>query len=259
MSYIRKNIYLRDKEIIIVKKMFSLRYGRKAARGINIKKTSEKQKDINRRRAEENRMYTLVNNFDIGDWWITLTYSRDKRPESVDDAHKLFTKYLAKLRRKYGDKLKYMGKTELPERGAVHHHLVIAAGVPLDDVMKLWKWGRIKDVKAIYSINDFELAAYFVKNEKSHKCIECKYTQSRNLVKPTVKTEVVSAVKWRKNPQPLKGYDIAGDVKEYIDEIGFPVQSYFMIRRKGNKNGSNKKNERGRVPANDNRNARRRN
>lgn len=228
MSYIKRTTTIKDGELIITEKKFSGRYGKKCIRSRNTGETIERQKAINRRRADERRILLGMNNFSLGDWWITLTYSRDNRPSAFDEAHKNFTKFLAKLKRKYGADLKYMGKTELPSSGAVHHHLILCGNVDLKDVFSMWKFGNIKNVKQIYSVLDMELMNYFVKHDVE-SCVECKFTASRNLKKPDVKVEKIRSRSVLKKPRPKKGY-VVTDIQEYDDELGFAVQRYVMVK-----------------------------
>lgn len=229
MPYIEKTVALLGGALIIKHKTFSLRFGRKAARGVNICKTSEKQAEINRRRSDDNRIYKIIENFlPCQSYWITLTYRLELRPGSIDEAHSIFTKFIAKLRR-IGGRFAYMGKTEMPESGAVHHHLLADAALCTDLLIKHWSFGSVKDIKLVYKTDDLKLANYFVKNEGTHSCIECKYTQSRGLKTPEIKTRIVSASSWRKEPRAKKGYKVV-DVQNYFDILGFEAQKYIMLK-----------------------------
>ena len=233
--YIEKTI--RAGNIIIKKKYFSLRYGKKnIPRSTNIHESSEQQKRINKKRSDEKRTLLMLNNFNAGDWWITLTYSRDKRPKDIDEAHSIFRKFLQKVKRrlkKRGIEFKYMGKTEMPESGAVHHHLVINGDIEISEIFDMWEYGNLKDVKRIYKLDDFKLANYFVKGENNrHKESDCRYTQSRNLLKPDEKVRIIKAGHWRRDPRPIKGYDIlSGSVQNFYDDVGFEMQKYIMVKR----------------------------
>lgn len=233
--YIEKTIYAGD--VIIRKKYFSLRYGKKnIPRNANIQESSEQQKRINKKRSDEKRELLMLNNFNVGDWWITLTYSKEKRPEDIDEAHNIFRKLLQRIKRRLkrrGIEFKYMGKTEMPKSGAVHHHLVINGDIEISEIFDMWEYGSLRDVKRIYKLDDFKLADYFVKGENSrHKEADCRYTQSRNLVKPVEKVRIIKSGHWRMEPRPIKGYDIlAGSVQNYNDDVGFEMQRYVMVKR----------------------------
>ncbi len=233
--YIEKTIYAGN--TIIRKKYFSLRYGKKnIPRSPNTQKSSEQQKRINKKRSDENRELIMINNFPVGSWWITLTYIKEKRPKDINEAHNIFRKFLQRIKRwlkKKGIEFKYMGKTEMPKSGAVHHHLVINGNVEVSEIFDMWEYGNLKDVKRIYKMNDFKLADYFVKGEGSrHKESDCRYTQSRNLVKPVEKVRIIKSGHWRREPRPVKGYDILeGSVRNYNDDAGFEMQRYVMVKR----------------------------
>lgn len=248
MSYRKKRIMLRGGDIVIIEKGFAPRIGKKGGRGEITGKTSERQKLINAQRAEKNRKYLILNNFNWreesgktvrrGDHWITLTYRNETRPADINDAHMIFVKLLRYIKRKFPD-VKYIGKTERPPSGNVHHHLIISRheadghDVILDIIKDRWfKYSTNVKAAEIYSLLDEQLANYFIKGEHSHKCDECKYTQSRNLKKPDVKIEILSQKTFRKKPKAVKGYRIV-DLKNYQDFFGFDAQIYVMRKMNG--------------------------
>ncbi|MGN0162843.1 MAG: hypothetical protein ACI4EA_04570 [Candidatus Ornithomonoglobus sp.] len=243
--YRQKRTELRDGDIIMVEKGYAPRIGKKGGRGQIISVTSEKQKEINANRASRNRINLIINNFNWryelgkvtyrGDHWITLTYKKDMRPADIDSAHKIFTKLLQFIKRKHPE-VKYMGKTELPPSGNVHHHLIISRheinghDVILDLIKNKWfKYSANVKCEEIYSLLDEQLANYFIKCEHSHKCDKCKYTQSLNLKKPVVKVKILKPKTFRKEPKAIKGYEIVS-VNNYQDYFGFDAQRYVMRR-----------------------------
>ena len=68
-------------------------------RGIRVKgKTSLKKILANEREAVKNLARLINCNFGPGDMWLTLTYSDDRLPASIEDAAQDFAKTLRKLR-----------------------------------------------------------------------------------------------------------------------------------------------------------------
>ncbi|MBR0365566.1 MAG: hypothetical protein IJH94_02035 [Clostridia bacterium] len=223
----------------IIKKGFSTRIGKKALRGLNISKTSEQQKRINEELAAERRAHQILNNFDArhdngreivpGDWWITLTYRRECKPESLDEAHTNLTKLLKKLRRK-NKEFKYIAKTEDPGNGNYHHHMIISRDISLDDIHRLWsEFSNHIEAREIYNLSDMSLLDYFLKGAGTHKCKAAKYAASRNLEKPVVIVKIIRAGHWRREPRPKRGYEVK-DVQNYFDCFGFEAQKYIMRR-----------------------------
>lgn len=240
MPYRQKITYVASRDMYIVQKGFSARYGKKSFRSINMNETSESQKLINRRLADEKIIYLILENFrerkvdgnkvEQGDRFITLTYKKELRPTTLDEAHEILAKVMKAIKRKY-KACKYISKTEMPEGGAVHHHLLITRDVPHDYIAKLWsKYCNRIDDKEIYSLEDFKLANYFVKNEASHKCKEFKYRKSANLTKPKVTVKIIKAHTWKAEPVAKRGYAVV-DVQNYFDLFGFEAQRYTMVRR----------------------------
>lgn len=174
-------------------------------------------------------------NFGEGDLHVTLTYAKDRRPETAEEANALRAKFLAELRkgfRKAERELKYIGVTEIGSRGAVHHHIVInnPEGV---DVMKLiqkaWNHGH-PFFSPLYDEGEYEqLADYLLKGESDKGA---SYTRSRNLKIPEPKRELIKNRRWKDPPSVPKGWEI---IKSTVFSgqnpvTGYPYQRY-MIRR----------------------------
>lgn len=232
--YIQKTIIAGEYEI--VKKCFSPRYGRKAIRSANFQKTTDRQKEINKRLREENYIAYALANFKKGDWYITLTYAPDKRPGDIDAAHKCFTDMLQKSKRQLkrkGQDIMCLEKTEFPPSGAVHHHLVINKEVPLELIFRNWPYGKVRDIQRIYSVSDLKLFNYLVKSEGArHEIIDFKFFKTRNLKKPVIKRRVIKANSWRKVPKARKGFELLREsIINYTDEAGYDAQKYIIKRK----------------------------
>ena len=173
-------------------------------------------------------------NFGEGDLHVTLTYAKDRRPETAEEANALRAKFLAELRKKFRKAevdLKYIGVTEIGSRGAVHHHIVInnPEGV---DVMKLiqkaWPHGH-PFFSPLYEEGEYEqLADYLLKGESEKTA---SYTRSRNLKIPEPKRETVRSVRWKDPPPVPKGWEIIkSTLFNGINPVtGYPYQRYMMI------------------------------
>ena len=188
------------------------------------KPTQEAQRKLNQRRRRLYFEQLAHANFSRGDYFLTLTYTptprKDKRltdeywanePMDMQEAHRSLMEYLRKLRarirRRGGEELKYLGVTEetwsrhvdaYDDHPRYHHHLLISrSGMTRDEVEQLWKdmghaEGRTNcrilqpDKEGIAA-----LCAYLTKMEKGRgkregglACYSHSYTASRNLVKP---------------------------------------------------------------------------
>ena len=75
-----------------------------------------------------------------------------------------------------------------------------------------------------------ELAAYLIKEtqksfRKKDNPNKLAYSCSRNLKKPVVKTKVIKANTWKKEPVPPAGYMIRrGDIVTGINVLGYPYR-----------------------------------
>lgn len=110
------------------------------------KGTSEAQKRLNARKAEE-RLVQLVNaNFGPGDLFVTCTYASDRQPEDLKRAGRNMRNYMARIRRlcerRGSPASRYIYVTEVKEkkRGVeYHHHLILQADVTRDEAEALWE------------------------------------------------------------------------------------------------------------------------
>lgn len=228
MPYIKKTVIAGDN--IYIYKHFAIRYGKKIARGRKCGTTPPKQKEVNRRIQADKKMWVFLENFQKGDYWITLTYRREERPNDLETASSDIEKLLHKLARKLkakGTRLEYMRLTERGEYGGVHHHLIIKNNFDIGILNRLWKKGKV-EIDNVYSENPIKLAEYFSKGRKETS--EKKYSQSRNLVMPEIKVEVMTASSWRKEVKPKKGYEIYELFNGYHDLIGYEYQRVIMRR-----------------------------
>ncbi len=255
MAYISKFAFAGN--IVFCSKYHSWRYkSEKRFRKENYKATSKQQEAINQRQAAERDLRYGIENFDKGDRFIRLSYQKNNYPLSFDEADKILTSFLKKLKRKYKD-LYYMANTELGTRGGLHHHLLIPADFDLNIIIDLWikHCGGGFHVKDIYSGDIVQLASYFTKGsideqicggnenlyadlQREHaKIKKMKIHKSRNLKKPPepIKRKV-RADSWREYPTTQIIGDYIYDVKPEsivtgFTQDGYPYQSYILIRR----------------------------
>ena len=110
------------------------------------KGTTDAQKRLNARKAEEKLVLLINDNFTAGDLLPTLTYSPRKRPESLYAAQRDVKNFLARLRRACRKRgipdPAYVYVTEtLKKRGGLdyHHHMVLKVQMDRDEVEKMWR------------------------------------------------------------------------------------------------------------------------
>lgn len=208
------------------------------------KKTPEEVEKQNRWIRKRNLRRIMELNFRGGDYHVTLTCAKDKRPE-LEEALKVIRSFrdkLSKAYKKQGWELKYIITTELGERGAVHWHMVVnncsAAGVNTADLIhKLWDRGRPYLVPLDDNREYQKLADYIVKETEKRiaegKTLEKQsYICSRNLKRPVIKKKKVRASRWAAVPSVPKGWHLVADslVNGRNPFTGYPYQHYVIQR-----------------------------
>lgn len=175
-------------------------------RSENREKTREGQKQINRKMSAYKKIWDVCNNFDKGDYWLTLTYRQGERPEDIQTAHKNLKKLMRNVNyflKKRGFENVYMGKSERGRKGGLHHHLMIKAYPGLIEyIMKKWECGKIY-IDTAYSENLQQLGEYFAKEDAA--AVETLFTASRNLKKPKIVRKKIKAKTFRQDPPMKKG------------------------------------------------------
>lgn len=239
MAYIKE--ICRTGEVIEIRKTKSYRYGKRIPRGKNVNKTPEDVKKVNGRYAEMKLRRLLNTNFGHNDFHLVLTY-KEEEPTN-EEAKRYLARFLRMMRkhcRAAGGELKYIAVTEYQGK-RIHHHIVMNQ-VDVGAISNAWPHGRPKIVPLDDSGQYAELASYLIKEtSKTFKtepgAAGKRWSQSKNL-RPydELKKSIVKANDWKKDPKPLKGYEIE---KEYtqngvFEREGFvyPYQFYSMVRRR---------------------------
>lgn len=238
MPYIKK-VY-RFPNSIEVEKVFSGRYGKSIERSKNEKLTPSDVEKVNLRNAVKKLMRLIKMNFTSDDWSLTLTYSKDKRPD-VLEARKVLRNFKAAMKRAYqkeGVPFKWIEVTEYKHK-AIHHHMIVndCNGQAVKLIKKLWNYGHVH-YSPIWEDGEVEgLAEYYIKETKKSSKEEdgfrrTKYSRSRNLIIPVPEVTVIQAKEWRKEPKPIKGYYLdKSSLYEGISEVtGYRYQYYTMIK-----------------------------
>jgi hypothetical protein len=234
VPYIKETCY--SGKVIEVVKKYSARYHKPGIkRGENRKPTTEEVQSINKRHAETKLRRIINTNFGEGDYHVVLTYKPQDRPDP-EGAKECISKFLRKMRTTYKKsckELKYIVVTEIGKKGAIHHHLVINAG-KAKWIKEAWPYGGVYitplDNTGQYGL----LASYLIKQvdklirEKEYPWGK-RWCQSRNLDKPKVVTEIVSANSWRKPPEAKKGYYLEDEKVRSGDCFGYEYLFYSMV------------------------------
>lgn len=248
MATERKIMKFRKGDIIDVEEHHDGNYGAPGKKRAKKKKLTEEQiKNNNRINKMKRCRYRLLEYFDEGDVFATLTYDPKKRPKDMSAALKDFQKALRTIRSRYkkaGYELFWIRNIERGTKGAWHIHLVInEIGNTASILMNVWQHGAvyvasIRNNDKIYDEDFTKLASYITKDENTPytkedgtpgkpKISEANYNTSRNMPLPEPKKEKL--VRWKAEPKPKKGYYIA-KIHEGINALGFRYRRYTMIR-----------------------------
>ena len=237
MPYIEE-IVIAGKTIEISKRHSLRTIDKKTPRSKNKNPTPEDVKKINERNAERDLRRLLNTNFKYQDIHLVLTYKKENRPLTPQDARQDLEKFLRKLRayfKKRNMVLKYIAVTEY-ENKAIHHHLVISS-MDTRDLTEIWPHGHPRPTYLDNTGQYGQLASYLIKETSKtfngpNRVHGKRWCPSKSLEKPKITRRIISAKSWNKNPKPKKGYYIEkGSQKEGIHEsTGYQYQFYRMIK-----------------------------
>lgn len=221
------------------RRKFSSRLGVKGIpRSDNIRPTPEEQEKVNQANAERNVRWLLNANYGEGDFHTVLGFDGSWNP-TPEEAIKVYCNFMRGMRKLYkqeGTELKYIAAMERGERGQrkIHFHIVVNY-METKKITALWPWGRIRFFPLDDSGQYAKLASYIIKRTsktfRRGEGFKKRFNSSRNLTKPKIKNEIVSAGKWLKEPKAVRGYYIEKS-KTYngVGRNGYPMQFYSMVK-----------------------------
>lgn len=231
-------------QTIEIEKYYSSRYGKgRNKRRENTNTTTEQQEKINFKQAVKKLRRLLNANFVDCDYHNTFTFSKDKRPKTVEEVKKIYNKLIRDLRKEYNRRglvFKYVAVIEYGKSGENPHIHIILPKIDTRVFLKVWKYGKTGS-QFLYSQSEAGqygvLAEYLIKeSEKTPSALRAfgkHWNASKNLVKPIEKVEIIKAKSFRKEPPEIKGYHIdkkSGIVENYIDDYGLLHQHYILVK-----------------------------
>lgn len=245
----RKTYRLRKGDVIDVEEFHDGNYGSPGSRRTEKKKaTPEQVAKVNRANKFRRCRHRLLEYFNPGDVFVTLTYEVSRRPENMKKAvadFGAFRRVVAREYKKRGRPLFWIRNIEAGTRGAWHIHLVINnIGDTLQVIQQAWKHGgmyaeQIRTSDRLYDKDFTKLAAYMTKDEnvtekkkdgskQKPRIKEANYSTSRNMPLPEPKVDKIN--RWKKEVRPKKGYYVSAIYEGTNPVTGFLYRRYTMVR-----------------------------
>lgn len=154
------------------------------------KQAKKEQKDWNEKNAKEYFVDKAHCNFDTSDYVWHITFDEEHRPETLEDAERMFKNLIKKVNRwrkaRGIVRAKYMAVIEYGESGKIHWHILIDGEVHRDILETFWDKGT-SNVDRLQQDEEGirKLCKYMLKDPKGKK----RYKPSRgNLVEPPAPT-----------------------------------------------------------------------
>lgn len=243
MGYYKKTVECGNGYQFITKYTGGTRSGKRAPKS---KPTSEKKKLYNLRKAIERLYYTLLCNFNPGDYNLVLTYPAGSvmSEEEANDVMIAFLNLYRAYCKENGYRCDYVYNTEIGKKGKLHHHIILHNHHDLEVIEELWAksgGGAVqykKNSKLWANYDWYGLAEYYVDKTKGGKLPDThvpgkrRYTPSKGLKKPKITLERIDSSRWNKPRAPKGWYIVPDSVQSGFDELtGGRFIKYTLRRR----------------------------
>ena len=202
--------------------------------------TPEEVRRYNRKTRERKCRHKLREHFEKNDYFVALTYAKDKRPADMDEAKKDFRNFIRQVVKAYrgsGHEAKWIRNIEVGTKGAWHVHLVINRIQDADIIIRsCWPHGKVY-FELLYEKGGFrDLAAYITKTPETDPRIkETHHSSSRNL--PVPEPEVKTIFRWEtwnevriRRDTAKKWYLDRESVYEGVNKYGHRYRQYTLLR-----------------------------
>lgn len=204
------------------------------------KRTPEDMERQNKQNRARNVQLLILGNFKEG-WHCTLTYAKWARPEDPEEAKVQLAKFHRRMKAKFkkaGFEYKWIAVTEIGQRGAAHHHLILEdihteSFTTQKAVQECWPYQT--NFSMLYEEGEYEaLADYLTKKESKETVPGCKVSHSRNLILPKKKKKRMKSKTWMLDPKIPNGWELVKDsLWNGLNHFtGLPSQHYLIIKKK---------------------------
>ena len=204
------------------------------------KRTPEEMERQNQSNRARHVQLLILGNFKEG-WHVTLTYAKEKRPKTGEEAKKILAKFHRRMKAKFkkaGFEYKWIAVTEIGGHGAVHHHVILEdihteTFTTQKAVKECWEFQAY--YSSLYEEGSYEsLADYIAKKETKEDIPGCKISHSRNLEMPKKKKKRMRSKTWMLDPKIPKGWMLVKDsLYNGVNPFtGLPQQHYLIVETK---------------------------
>lgn len=211
------------------------------------KATPEEMAKHNQYNRERMCRWKLREHMEENDLFLTLTFRKEYRPESMEEAVKAWGRVCGKLRphyRKHGVPFRWIRNIEVGSRGAWHIHVVMknCPGI-IEALNGAWKTGpknaRVSLgsvlIKPLNTSGEFaELAAYMTKTpETDSRIVQASYNTSRNMPVPEPKERKYERWQTFEGHDPRmvpKGWYV--DKESFVEGVtkaGYPFRRFQLL------------------------------
>lgn len=248
MAVKRKTYRFRKGDVIEVEEFHDGRYGAPGCRRREKRKvTVEQMQYVNAQNKAKRCRHRLLEYFNPGDMFITWTYEKKMRPETMKEALKDFQKAIRYIKTQYKKRdteLFWIRNIERGTRGAWHIHLIVNKIEDTASILqKAWKKGGafIEELRFHnrYDHDFHKMARYMTKDQNTRekkqdggyakpRLRESSYSTSRNMPLPEPKVDKL--IRWKKEPKEKKGYYMAKIVEGTNPITSYAYRRYTMIR-----------------------------
>ncbi len=221
-----------------VEEYHSARFGAPGQeRAEKAKPTPEQMEKVNQWKREKTCRHKLRTYFHEHDYFATLTYEKDKRPETMEQACRHFRAFISRVKRRFkkvGQELRWIRNIEVGTKNGWHIHMAINRIPGIDLILtECWQYGYV-DIKLLRRFREFaKVAAYLTKTPKTdNRLREANYSSSRNMPVPEPKKKTYRHWRTWKEPRVKEGWYL--DKESLVEGInpvtGYPFRHYTLLR-----------------------------
>ncbi len=159
-----------------------------------------KVKKMNDKYSARYFQWLFFNNFEVGDYHLSLTFDDDHLPDTFDEGKREVDNFIKRLRRIYQKndvELKYLMVYEgRHSKSRLHWHLILNGGktIDRDAIEDIWKLGYANaDRLRLQGEKSFQkLSGYLMKEQEDSEKNERSWSSSLNLLRPEKNPSIVT-------------------------------------------------------------------